>query len=96
MSSILHDGQRQLEDPCDKHRLADRCVAKLLRDVIDPKQSVFIESADMFFLATCDDKAARRAGTKAATPDSSASWTTAPSRSPTTTATESICRGGTR
>jgi len=30
-------------------------VAKLVRDTINPKQKAFIESADMFFLATADE-----------------------------------------
>jgi predicted pyridoxine 5'-phosphate oxidase superfamily flavin-nucleotide-binding protein len=52
--NCFHDGQRQLQAQFDTRRLADHCVAKLVRDVINPKQKAFIESADMFFLATAD------------------------------------------
>jgi len=50
----FHDGQRQLQAQFDTSRLADHCVTKLVRDFINPKQKAFIESADMFFLATAD------------------------------------------
>jgi predicted pyridoxine 5'-phosphate oxidase superfamily flavin-nucleotide-binding protein len=50
----FHDGQRQLQAQFDTSRLADHCVTKLVRDFINPRQKAFIESADMFFLATAD------------------------------------------
>jgi predicted pyridoxine 5'-phosphate oxidase superfamily flavin-nucleotide-binding protein len=53
---MFHEGNRQLQDQFDTRRLAEHCVAKLVRDVINPKQKAFIESADMFFLATVNDK----------------------------------------
>src|SRR5438874_13013453 len=56
MESHFHDGQRTLQDQFDTRRLADHCAAKLVRDVINPKQQAFIESADMFFLATADEQ----------------------------------------
>jgi predicted pyridoxine 5'-phosphate oxidase superfamily flavin-nucleotide-binding protein len=52
MPNLFHDGHRQLQDQFDTRRLADHCVAKLVRDSINAKQKAFIESADMFFLAT--------------------------------------------
>jgi predicted pyridoxine 5'-phosphate oxidase superfamily flavin-nucleotide-binding protein len=52
--TCFHDGQRQLQEQFDTRRLADHCVAKLVRDSINPRQKAFIESADMFFLATAD------------------------------------------
>ena len=55
MPNPFHDGQRQLQDKFDTRQLAERCVAKLVRDTINPKQKAFIESADMFFLATSDE-----------------------------------------
>ena len=55
MSNNFHDGQRQLQDQFDTRRLAEHCVAKLVRDTINEKQKAFIESADMFFLATADE-----------------------------------------
>jgi predicted pyridoxine 5'-phosphate oxidase superfamily flavin-nucleotide-binding protein len=53
---MFHDGNRQLQDQFDTRRLAEHCVAKLVRDFINPKQKAFIESADMFFLATVNDR----------------------------------------
>lgn len=57
MPDIFHEGHRQLQDQFDTRKLADHCAAKLIRDAINPKQQAFIESADMFFLATVDDQA---------------------------------------
>ncbi|HEX4795562.1 MAG TPA: pyridoxamine 5'-phosphate oxidase family protein [Humisphaera sp.] len=57
MSDPFHDGSRALQDRFDTRELADYCYAKLVRDRMNPKQQAFIESADMFFLATVDDKA---------------------------------------
>jgi predicted pyridoxine 5'-phosphate oxidase superfamily flavin-nucleotide-binding protein len=54
MPSIYHDGQRQLQDLFDTRRLADHMEHKLVRDTLNAKQKAFIESADMFFLATAD------------------------------------------
>ena len=56
MPDVFHEGNRELQDHFDTRRLADHCVAKLVRDVVNPKQKAFIESADMFFLATADDQ----------------------------------------
>jgi predicted pyridoxine 5'-phosphate oxidase superfamily flavin-nucleotide-binding protein len=56
MPDPFHVGSRALQDRFDTRRLADYCYAKLVRDVVNPKQKSFIESADMFFLATVDDK----------------------------------------
>jgi predicted pyridoxine 5'-phosphate oxidase superfamily flavin-nucleotide-binding protein len=53
---MFHDGQRRLQDKFDTRRLAETCVAKLVRDSINPKQKAFIESADMLFLSTVDDQ----------------------------------------
>ncbi|HEY7089118.1 MAG TPA: pyridoxamine 5'-phosphate oxidase family protein [Tepidisphaeraceae bacterium] len=53
---MFHDGQRQLQDQFDTRRLAEHCFTNLVRDFINPKQKAFIESADMFFLATVDDQ----------------------------------------
>jgi predicted pyridoxine 5'-phosphate oxidase superfamily flavin-nucleotide-binding protein len=56
MSRTFNDGQRELQERFDTTRLAEFCVSKLVRDVVNPKQKAFIESADMFFLATADDQ----------------------------------------
>ena len=54
MSAIYHDGSRDLQDRFDTRRIADRIESLLVSDVIDPHDKEFIESRDMFFLATCD------------------------------------------
>jgi predicted pyridoxine 5'-phosphate oxidase superfamily flavin-nucleotide-binding protein len=54
MDSMYHQGQRQLQDQFDTRRLADKMQEKIVRDTLNPKQKAFIESADMFFLATAD------------------------------------------
>ena len=41
---MFHDGQRQLQERFDTTRLAELCVSKLVRDVINEKQKAFIES----------------------------------------------------
>jgi hypothetical protein len=54
MSDLYHAGQRQLQDHFDTRRLADKLEEKMVRSALNPKQAAFIESADMFFLATAD------------------------------------------
>ncbi|HMB95694.1 MAG TPA: pyridoxamine 5'-phosphate oxidase family protein [Tepidisphaeraceae bacterium] len=56
MSSMYHDGQRKLQQEFDTQQLADKLEEKLVKDFLNPKQKAFIESADMFFLATADEK----------------------------------------
>jgi predicted pyridoxine 5'-phosphate oxidase superfamily flavin-nucleotide-binding protein len=56
MASMYHDGQRQLQEQFDTVRLADKMQDKIVRDFINDKQKAFIESADMFFLATADEQ----------------------------------------
>ena len=56
MSNHFHDGNRELQDRFDTRQLADYCAGKLVKDFINPKQKAFIESADMFFLATVDQQ----------------------------------------
>ena len=53
-SSLYHDGQRKLQDAFDTRRMADMLEHNMVKDALDPKQRAFIESADMFFLATAD------------------------------------------
>jgi len=55
-STHFHDGNRELQDRFDTRELADYCAGKLVKDFINPKQKAFIESADMFFLATVDQE----------------------------------------
>ena len=51
---IYHDGQRLLQDQFDTRRLADRLERVVVRDAVDDGARAFIESRDMFFLATAD------------------------------------------
>jgi predicted pyridoxine 5'-phosphate oxidase superfamily flavin-nucleotide-binding protein len=54
--SIYHDGQRKLQDQFDTRRMANMLEMNMVKDALDPKQRAFIESADMFFLATADSQ----------------------------------------
>ena len=49
-----HDGARGLQDRFDTRRLADRLAEKLSRSAFTDEDRAFIESRDMFFLATAD------------------------------------------
>jgi len=54
MSTFYHDGSRALQDRFDARRLADRIEQRLVTDRINDDDKAFIESLDMFFLATSD------------------------------------------
>jgi hypothetical protein len=54
VSAFYHDGSRALQDRFDTRRLADRIEQRLVADRIGPEDQAFIESLDMFFLATAD------------------------------------------
>jgi predicted pyridoxine 5'-phosphate oxidase superfamily flavin-nucleotide-binding protein len=54
MSTLYHDGSRALQDRFDARRLADRIEQRLVKDRIGDDDKAFIESLDMFFLATAD------------------------------------------
>jgi len=53
-SSIYHEGNRQLQDHFDSRRIADRLEQVTLHTSFIPSDVTFIESCDMFFLATAD------------------------------------------
>ncbi|MEX2158021.1 MAG: pyridoxamine 5'-phosphate oxidase family protein [Dehalococcoidia bacterium] len=55
MSSMYHEGNRQLQDKFDTRRLADRLEDGAVRDAIGQSDKAFIEARDMFFLATADE-----------------------------------------
>ena len=55
MADLYHDGNRQLQDRFDTRRLADRIEERISRDRFDDDDRAFIESRDMFFLATADE-----------------------------------------
>ncbi len=54
MGDFYHRGSRELQDRFDTRRLADRIEQRLVVDHIDASDRAFIESRDMFFLATTD------------------------------------------
>jgi predicted pyridoxine 5'-phosphate oxidase superfamily flavin-nucleotide-binding protein len=56
MSDTYHEGNRQLQERFDTRRLADRLDERIVSDTIGPHDRAFIESRDMFFLATADDQ----------------------------------------
>jgi predicted pyridoxine 5'-phosphate oxidase superfamily flavin-nucleotide-binding protein len=54
MAHVYHEGNRALQDRFDTRRLADRLEERVLHGRIGESDRRFIESQDMFFLATCD------------------------------------------
>lgn len=50
------EDQRHFQDRFDTRRLADRLEERILVDRIDDEDKEFIESRDMFFLATVDSR----------------------------------------
>ena len=54
MSKLYGDKHRELQRLFDTERLADRIEERLYRQQITPDDRIFIESLDMFFLATAD------------------------------------------
>ena len=54
MAGLYNEGSRHLQDSFDSRRLADRLEEVKVRDHIDAGDRAFIESLDMFFLATAD------------------------------------------
>ncbi len=54
MADFYHGGSRELQDRFDTRRLADRIEQRLVLDHIGDADRAFIESRDMFFLATTD------------------------------------------
>ena len=54
--AFFHERSRELQDRFDTRRLADRIEEVLLHDRFDPNDRAFVESRDMFFLATADEQ----------------------------------------
>ncbi|MBT8447374.1 MAG: pyridoxamine 5'-phosphate oxidase family protein [Gammaproteobacteria bacterium] len=54
MSKLYTDAHRRLQDEFDTRRMADRIEEVGAADTVDDEQKAFIESRDMFFLATVD------------------------------------------
>ena len=67
MAQDYHDGQRALQDRFDTRRLADR-LDEATTDTLDERYRVFIESQDMFFLATVDEHGAPQCSYKGGAP----------------------------
>jgi uncharacterized protein len=55
MSYLYHEGSRRLQDRFDTRRLADRLESVKVCATIDDRDRAFIESMDMFFIATADE-----------------------------------------
>jgi uncharacterized protein len=53
---FYHESQRHLQDRFDTRRLADRLEERIVLATIDAEDKEFIESRDMFFLATVDSR----------------------------------------
>ena len=51
---MYHEESRRLQDRFDTRRLADRIEERLVRDRLDDDDRAFVESLDLFFLATAD------------------------------------------
>jgi predicted pyridoxine 5'-phosphate oxidase superfamily flavin-nucleotide-binding protein len=51
---MFNDDHRYWQDRFDARRIADRIDELLVSETIDAHAKAFIESRDMFFLATCD------------------------------------------
>ena len=68
MTDLYHDGNRSLQDRFDTRRLADRIDERLRHDTFDEGDRAFIESRDMFFLATADENGAPQCSYKGGEP----------------------------
>jgi predicted pyridoxine 5'-phosphate oxidase superfamily flavin-nucleotide-binding protein len=55
VTGFYNAGNRSLQDRFDSRRLADRLEDRKVTDTIDAEDRAFIESMDMFFLATADE-----------------------------------------
>jgi predicted pyridoxine 5'-phosphate oxidase superfamily flavin-nucleotide-binding protein len=51
---VYNEGSRELQDQFDTRRLADRIEERIVNPTIDDDDRAFIESCDMFFIATAD------------------------------------------
>ena len=56
MSDIYHDGSRSLQRQFDTQRLANRLDEAIVHDYITEDDRDFIQSLDLFFIATVDDR----------------------------------------
>lgn len=56
MSRMFNESHRQLQDAFGTRRMADLNIESDLHDQLDDSERAFIESRDMFFLSTVDDR----------------------------------------
>ena len=56
MTTMFHDGSRELQDRFGTGRLAERIETLLVHDRLTADDAAFIHARDMFFLATADDE----------------------------------------
>ena len=68
MSDIYHEGNRRLQDQFDTRRLADRLDEANVQDSIMASDKGFIESLDLFFIATVDERGHANCSYKAGDP----------------------------
>ena len=87
MSQLYGPLHRKLQDRFDTRRLADGVERRIVTRDITPEHAAFIESRDMFWLATIDHLGGRPSRIKVAIPVSSACSTGTPSLFPATTVT---------
>ena len=66
--SVYHDGNRSWQDRFDTRRLADRLEERKVRPTIEADDKAFIETRDMFFLATADEHGAPQCSYKGGDP----------------------------
>jgi len=68
MTEFYSDAQRKLQDAFGTRPLADRVVELIVHDSLTPEDQGFIESRDMFFLATVDANGSPTVSYKGGTP----------------------------
>jgi predicted pyridoxine 5'-phosphate oxidase superfamily flavin-nucleotide-binding protein len=68
MTTIYHKGSRALQDHYDTRRLADRIEEVIVGDDLSDHDRAFIESREMFFIATADEKRQPNYSYKGGTP----------------------------
>ena len=56
MDEMYHEGNRALQERFDTRSLADRIESLLEHDTFTDRDRSFVESRDMFFLATADEE----------------------------------------
>src|ERR687897_119555 len=56
MTSMFSESSRALQDRFDTRAIADRIESRLVKNEIEEGARHFIESVDMFFLATADEQ----------------------------------------